>query len=934
MMRKLLGASVIAIALHGAPALAGDKVLVAPVPDWIVPAPELQPKDLVKSGTVVPRFDEQARIEGDRTTTYIDTAIYISSAEALNKQGTISLGWSPQHGDLTFHRIEVLRGEERIDLLKADPTFTVLRREAGLEKLSVDGSLTAVKHLEGLRVGDILVTAFSLSERDEVLGGRAQSGLLLLPRPVQIGFGRARLIWPQAQKLNWKVLQPGVDAAPKPIAGGFNELNIPLPVAKLPEMPKDLPKRFEPVPMILASGFADWADVSAVMAPYYKTDGAIADGSDLAKVVDAIMARSTDPVRRMAEALQTVQEDVRYQLIALGTGNYVPQAPDSTWQKRFGDCKAKTLLLIAMLRRMGITAEPVLASSTRGDGVENMPPAAMAFDHVFVRAEVAGESFWLDGTSLGARLADIRDVPRFGKVLPIRAEGAGLLTLPQRANARPAADVDLALDLSAGAHLPAPFTLSVRYAGAWAVKVRVPDNGETEQKLQEYAETMAKNWANSSTIGKPQAVYDPKDATWTVKVDGVAYPDWTFKDGHYEVSYIPALKVGFDPDRSRSAWRSLPALIDDPWTAQVRVRMTLPDGGKDLRLEGGEPQKISNGSVVWDHSVALNGGVLTELASSRESGAEVAPEQISLLKKEVSDAMARTFRLALPASYPMRWDDVPRRRGGPAMARVKALFDWRVTDKPEDAARLDDREWLDERLMDWAAADADLTRAIALDGTAERLRQRSVLRSQMGRQDEALKDAQAAYDLDSGNKEIRFQLALQLARSGKSDAALDLTEADPDISNDEGQGDLLKRIQVLEFSNRHDDAMETIDAALGKRPSVTGFLNSRCWFNALRNQKLDDALADCDKAIELASEPAIYLDSRAMVHFRAGRLKEALADLDGALAIEPEIATSRFMRGVVLARQGDKPGSVRELAIARKLYPDIDAYLGRYGIKP
>lgn len=933
-MRKLFGASVLAMVLHGAPAWAGDKVLVAPAPDWVLPAPALQARDLVKNGTFVPRFDEQAKVDGDRTTTYIDTAVYVASAEALNKQGTISLAWSPQHGDLTFHKIEILRGDERIDLLSADPNFTVLRREAGLEQLSVDGSLTAVKHLEGLRVGDILVTAFSLSERDEVLAGRAQSGMVLLPRPVQIGFGRARMIWPQAQKLNWKVLQPGVDATPRPIAGGFNDLTIALPVAKLPEMPKDLPKRFEPVPLLLASGFADWADVSSVMAPYYKTDGAIAEGSDLAKVVDGIMARSTDPVQRMADALQTVQEDVRYQLIALGTGNYVPQAPADTWQKRFGDCKAKTLLLLAMLRRMGITAEPVLANSNRGDAVETMPASAMAFDHVFVRAEVAGESFWLDGTALGARLADIRDVPRFGKVLPIRAAGGALLALPQRANARPAADVDLALDLSAGPHLPAPFTLRVRYAGAWAVRVRVPDNAETAEKLQDYATNMAKNWADSSTIGKPNAVYDAKDATWTVAVEGVAYPDWTFKDGHYEVAYGPPLKVGFDPDRSRSAWRALPALIDDPWTAQVKVRMTLPDGGKDVRLEGGEPQRISNPAVAWERSVTVGAGALTELVSSRETGVEVAPDQVSLVKKDVADAMGRTFRLTLPSTYPMRWDDVPRRRGGPAMARVKAVFDGRVTDKPEEAARLDDRNWLDERLMDWAAADADLTKAIALDGTAERLRRRAELRSRLGHQDDALKDAQAAYDLDSGNKDMRYQLAVQLARSGKGDQALELTESSPDPASEEGQGDLLRKVTVLEFANRHDEAMELIDAAIEKRPSVTSFLNTRCWFNALRNQKLDSALADCDKAIELASEPAAYLDSRAMVHFRAGRFKEALADLDGALAIAPELAPSRFMRGVVLGRQGDKPGSLRELAIARKLYPDIDSYLGRFGIKP
>ena len=151
-MRLLVGVSVLAIAGYGAPAVAGDKVLVAPAPGWILPAPELQVGDLVKSGTMVPRFDEQARIEGDQTTTYIDSAVYIASAEALNKQGTFNLSWSPQHGDLTVHKIEILRGDERIDLLKADPSFTVLRREAGLEKLTVDGDATESRLIDALRV--------------------------------------------------------------------------------------------------------------------------------------------------------------------------------------------------------------------------------------------------------------------------------------------------------------------------------------------------------------------------------------------------------------------------------------------------------------------------------------------------------------------------------------------------------------------------------------------------------------------------------------------------------------------------------------------------------------------------------------------------------------------------------------------------------------
>lgn len=934
MKNRFAGGAALIFALAAQQAQAGDKPLFAPAPDWVLPAPPLTTKDLAQSNNFVPLFDEQVKIEGDTTVTYIDTASYIASAETLSQRGTLTLPWRPAHGDLTVHAVEILRGNERIDALKGDPGFTVLRREVGLERLVVDGSLTAVKHIEGLRVGDVLHLSFSLSERDKVLGGRAQAAMLLLPKPLRIGFGRARMIWPQAQPIAWKVLQPGIELTPKAIAGGFTELSLALPAPALPEMPKALPSRFQPVPLLVASGFSSWAEVASVMAPHYTVQGTIAEGSDLAKAVDAIAARSTDPVKRMADALQLVQEEVRYQLMALDTGNYMPQPPAETWQKRYGDCKAKTVLLMAILDRLGIKSEPVLANSKRGDAVDAMPPAPLAFDHVFVRAEVAGESFWLDGTGLGARLDDIRDVPRFGRVLPIRAAGAELLSLPVRANARYGTDVDLVIDHSAGPHLPAPFTLTVRYAGSTAAQVRVKEDGEEEDKLKTFAENMAKSWTGSTTVGQPVANYDPKGAVWSVTVEGVSYPEWAFRDGHYEAPYAAAIKVDFDPDRSRSAWRQIPATIEQPWTARARVRMILPDGGKGVGVEGAEPVRLALPALAWERTVTRTGGTLVDEVIARESGQEVAPAEISMTKKAIADAMARPIRLVLAPGYVHRWDDVAGRSTSPSLARSKALFDQRIAAKADDAVRLDDRAWLSEQLLDWTAAESFRSKAIALDGTAARYVERSALRSKMGRQADALKDAQAAFEIDSGNKDVRYRLALQLARGGKGDEAVDLTEAAADAATDEGRSDLLARTEVLEYADRHDEAVALLDSALQKRPSVAELRNARCWYKALRNDDLDTALEDCNRAIELASDPAIYLDSRAMVHFRSGRIKEALADLDGALAIAPEIAASHFMRGVLLGKQGQTAGSAKELAAARKLYPDIDAYLGRYGIKP
>ena len=75
-----------------------------------------------------------------------------------------------------------------------------------------------------------------------------------------------------------------------------------------------------------------------------------------------------------------MQEDIRYLLNGLDGGNYIPQDVATTWEKKYGDCKAKTLILLALLDQLGIVAEPVLASVEAGNAVPVSLPLPGAFD--------------------------------------------------------------------------------------------------------------------------------------------------------------------------------------------------------------------------------------------------------------------------------------------------------------------------------------------------------------------------------------------------------------------------------------------------------------------------------------------------------------------------------------------------------------------------
>lgn len=919
--------------LSSSPVLAGDKVLIGPAPDWLAPAPALSAQDLSAPGVALPLYDSQTLIDGDRVETYLDRALAISSPDMLNRGGNLTFAWQPDHGDLKVHAVSILRDGKVIDVLGDGTGITIMRREERLEQAVVDGMLTAYLMVEGLRVGDTLRWSYSVTTRDPVLAGRAQMVQPLVASPATMRFGRVRLVWPAAREIAWKALMPGISAQPRAIAGGRREISLALPVAKLPEMPDDIPARFQPLPAIEATNFAGWADVASAMAPLFATEGTIPEGSDLARETDRIAAMGSDPVLRMAEALRVVQGEVRYQLVALGTGNYEPQKPMDTWQKRYGDCKAKTMLLLAMLRRLGISAEPVLANSRMGDLVPQRLPAPLAFDHVFVRAEVAGESFWLDGTSLGVRQADIRDVPPFGWVLPVRPSGSALVALPHRADARPSIDVDMAYDGSASIHLPMPYTVTVRFTGPQVEQLR-----EAGRAGDDALEGMAERYANSVTgsglVDGARAEYDAVAGTWTLRFDGVGGPDFAWRDGQWRARLEPLLKLAFAPDRSRSSWRTLPALTGDGGTSHVRWSIRLPESARGFALDNADPLHLAPPAFSYDRTITIAGQTVSDEETKAITGAEVAAADIGSTRKAAADAAGRIAEIVLPAGYPQRWQEAERAARLPSIARVRAILDARIARKPDDAGRLADRAWLATRLFDWAAAEADYTRALALDPAVQRYIDRGQVRGQRGDNAGALADAQAAFDLDQDNADARDFLAGALSEAGRNDDALALLDPDPDPAAEGGEGRVGTRAEILSRAGRNEELFGLLDGALAKRASSPSLLNARCWFRALANVELDGALSDCTRAIELASDPAAYYDSRAMVHFRAGRLAEARADLDSALAIAPELAATRFMRGIVAARLGDRRAAADELAAARRLNPVIDRFFARYGIKP
>lgn len=928
----ILAATALTVA---APAWAADKVLYQPVPDWVTPAPPIEPAKLGDDAPVVVLLDNQQRLKDGQVWSYYDGATRVPSAQALGPIGTVQLPWQPAQGDLIIHRAEILRGAERIDLIKGGDPFTVIRREQQLAQRVMDGMLTATMAVPGLQVGDVLRLTISVTRTDKTLKGDVQTAAGLLLEPNRAGFARNRFLWPVDSDVKWKAYLPGVTATPV-TKGAWRELSFTMPLAKPGELPADAPLRYQPFPIVEATSFADWAAVSKVMAPLYATDGLIAPGSPLAAEVARIMAAESDPLKRTALALQLVQEKISYLLLGMETGNYVPQSPAQTWDARYGDCKAKTLLLLALLHAMKIEAEPVLASVRANWKLNERLPSAAAFDHVIVRAVVNGETLWLDGTDGGARLADIRDTPNLGQVLPLRTAGAGLMPIVQRPAARPAVVTEVTLDQSAGIRLPAPFTFTTVLRGASAEMLKSSAASGTKDQIAQFADKLVNGYLGESTVVATRSITsDASAGTATVTATGIAYPDWARENGRIRYTLDRAVgELNFNPDRARAAWRDMPVRTADPEVNTMTTRIKLPRGGNGFTIEGPATYDETLAGRRVERSVARQGDELLVNERIVELGAEVPVADIAAERRKIAAAKARLPMAVAPVDYPTFVAEVQAARSAKKLAALDALYAKRIAEQPDDQGRYADRAWFADRVMDRKAAIADLDRAVALEPTVTLYLQRSRHYSALGQDAAALKDANAALKLDPGSDSALVRVASLMAEAKQGDAAIALIQ--PKI--DEGGKERFARIgwkaDLQLTTGDYAGAIATLDAAIAEKPGNPVLLNARCWTKGVGNLALDTALKDCTKAIELADDPTAALDSRAMVYFRMNRLDDAIENLNAALDKDPDQTGSLYLRGVVLRKQGKPAEGDRDLATARALEPQIDREYKRWGVAP
>lgn len=924
----LLGVSCLALA---APAVAADAPVYAVPAEWVVP--NGGPLPAGDAATPWLLSDQQILIEADKRSTFSDHAFRILSADALRNWDDLQFVWHPDRDDMIVHNIQIIRGGETIDLLGQGLKLTVLRREKAFEQKMIDGMLTGTAAIEDLRVGDTVRFSATIVERSDVLAGNSEAMVDVEAKPASIAQGSVRVLWPRQLPIKWKAFGQGL-APVEQDNGSYHSLTQAQPVIRQEEMPEDAPLRFKRPPGLEFSTFASWNDLSRTTAPLYATKDSVKEGGTLAAEVDKIARANRDPKARTAAALAFVQNEIRYLYNGLANGNYVPQTPEQTWTLRYGDCKAKTMLLLAVLDRLGIAAQPALVSSQFGDLLPTRLPALGAFDHVVVQAHIDGTDYWLDGTTAGAHIDDLADVPPFGHVLPIAATGHPLLLLlPEREPARPEFSTSLSYDQSAGLALPPLFDLSFTMRGALAARIAGMKDQTTAEQLRSLTSRAIAGFIENGTIHTRSIEVDEAAGTATFRASGIGSQPWSRDEPRAYVN-LDGLIADFEikADRSRAAWRDIPFAGGGSSLVVQKFALKLPPRS-DYTMEGDVTADLTIAGIGMRREAKLVGNRLDQTETIWNSGAEIAANQLPAARAQVAAAKQREFILRAPEGFPSPAEEIAAAKKDKRLGPLLAAYQKAIDDDPEEVAGYLNRATFNIEIFEPRAALPDLDEAIRREGNASAYLSRSGVHLRLGEFDKALADVNEALALDPASEDALGWKVATLSEMNRLDEAITLADDQLAIAKDK-RGWTTTKADLLGKAGRAEEGISLLTAALAERPGDSNLLNQMCWLKGTRSIQLDTALKDCTRAIELTDTPASVLDSRAMVFYRLGRMEEARADLDAALKISPDMPASLFMRGILRLHGNDREGAQADLALARLQHGRIDIEYAGYGIKP
>ncbi len=392
-MRFIFAFSIFFISMQSVAEDPSEKIYYVERPDWVTqPTTKLDSK-INKEPNISVRYlhnNQQYNISGKKKHYYNHVVMQPVNENGLQHVAEISFSFNPKFQQLQIHHIEVTRGGEKSNRL-VPSKIKVLNEDASLKDKQINGRVTALAILQDIRIGDVISYAYSINGSNPVLGEK-HFGYFATSWSVPIENLYLRLLTKKNGNTYISESKFNYQQTARP---NFIEHIWQTTDTEAVAQEDRLPSWYTPYSSIEFTEYKNWKEVNDWAYPLYN-DRTLSDS--LKVKINLWKTQLKTPEERIEAALQFVQDEVRYFGIEIGQNTHKPFSPGIVFDRRYGDCKDKTTLLITILESFGFNAYPALVSSYAGKVLNERLPSPGAFDHVIVKLEYNGKNYWLDGT--------------------------------------------------------------------------------------------------------------------------------------------------------------------------------------------------------------------------------------------------------------------------------------------------------------------------------------------------------------------------------------------------------------------------------------------------------------------------------------------------------------------------------------------------------
>ena len=536
-----------------------------------------------KPGAVVLLEDRQYKIDREgRTSSILRKVIRIANQNAAEQWSSVEQEYEPWHDKKPNIRARVITAEGIVYWL--DPKTISDGPAHEFDSSRFSGPPGAAAPLPAVSSGAIVEYEIAASEMTPVFAAGVTHTVVVMDIvPLQ----RFHLSIEAQKEVPLRTATQNIpDSAIRRQNGEVTRIDCDLgPFAARKTFENNLPSDLSNFSYLSFSTGKSWQDIAGSYESMADSKLRSADLKPFIEGIDLSGGQLAVATRLAAK----LHQEIRYTGLEFGEGAIVPGSPQETLRRKYGDCKDKAAVLVAMLRAAGMKAYLALLSAGSGTDVDADLPGFGIFNHAIVYVE-GPEPLWIDATAMDTRVGELPLADQGRRALVASRNTTGLLKTPESSSKDNLRTHSIEIRMSDFG--PGEIRETVEARGSRETAMRGTYDGEDDKGVKEALDQYVKRDFVAKSLGQfritrkqdftgpfrlsVQALETTRAVTTQDDAVAVLFPNIVFQD-------VPFDLFAVGPDNKREP-RKHPFTFYEPHQTEYRYKIIPPPSFKVKEL--------------------------------------------------------------------------------------------------------------------------------------------------------------------------------------------------------------------------------------------------------------------------------------------------------------------------------------------------------------